>query len=71
MALVKLYSDVHLRPDCLILSVHDKNSVVTLVDLSWPKFLAGPKDGLKSCFPSPVDDDPALVESEQHTGVRS
>jgi hypothetical protein len=72
MALVRLYANVHLRPDLFILSVQDKDGVVTQVDLSGPKFLAGLQAGLKRCYAGDADsEEQAPVESEQHLGVRS
>ena len=72
MALVRLYANVHLRPDLFILSVQDKDGVVTQVDLSGPKFLAGLQAGLKRCYAGDADsDEQALVESEQYSEVRS
>jgi len=72
MALVRLYADVHMRPDLFILSVQDKDGVVTQVDLSGPKFLAGLQAGLKRCYAGDADsDEQALVESERYSEVRS
>lgn len=72
MALVRMYANVHMRPDLFILSVQDKDGVVTQVDLSGPKFLAGLQAGLKRCYAGDADsDEQVLVESEQHLGVRS
>jgi hypothetical protein len=72
MALVTLYANVHLRPALFILSVQDKDGVITQVDLSGPKFLAGLQAGLKRCYAGdPDSDEQALVESEQHLVVRS
>jgi len=72
MALVRLYANVHLRPDLFILSVQDKDGVVTQVDLSGPEFLAGLQAGLERCYGGDTDsDEQALVESEQYSEVRS
>jgi hypothetical protein len=72
MALVRLYADVKMRPDLFILSVQDKDNLVTQIDLSGPKFLAALQAGLKCSYADDANsDEQVLVGSEQHLGVQS
>ena len=68
LALVMLYANGNeLRPQRFILSVENKDGVITKVDLSRHKFLTALQAGLKRCCPDTADSD----DRQQYPGVRS
>jgi hypothetical protein len=58
LALVMLYANgSELRPQRFLLTVENREGVITKVDLSGSKFLTALQAGLKRCYPDSADND--------------